>query len=141
MAGGRRASGMRQSSRCCPAVSLGCLPFYFSPARASGTNLSTQSSLETTNVSPSRTAARASTTAWPGQPARRHRNPLESVRLGEAVRQRKHAGLTVEPELLAHISPLGWGHILLTSEYRWPKLRHRPWRTIPPSTGIDPFML
>ena len=27
--------------------------------------------------------------------------------LGEAVRQRKHAGLTVEPELLAHISPLG----------------------------------
>ena len=27
--------------------------------------------------------------------------------LGEVVRQRKHAGLTVEPELLAHISPLG----------------------------------
>ena len=29
---------------------------------------------------------------------------------------RKHAGLTVEPELLAHISPLGWAHILLTGE-------------------------
>ena len=27
--------------------------------------------------------------------------------LGEAVRQRKHAGLTVAPEILAHISPLG----------------------------------
>ena len=49
-----------------------------------------------------------------------HRN---STHLGEAVRQRKHAGLTVEPELLAHISPLGWAHILLTGEYRWPKRR------------------
>ena len=41
-----------------------------------------------------------------------------TAHLGEAVRQRKHAGLTVEPELLAHISPLGWAHILLTGEYR-----------------------
>ena len=40
-----------------------------------------------------------------------------TAHLGEAVRQRKHAGLTVEPELLAHISPLGWAHILLTGEY------------------------
>ena len=32
-------------------------------------------------------------------------------------------GLTVEPGLLAHISPLGWAHILLTGEYRWPKRR------------------
>ena len=46
-----------------------------------------------------------------------------TVRLGEAVRQRKRAGLPVEPELLAHISPLGWGHILLTGEYRWPRRR------------------
>ena len=46
-----------------------------------------------------------------------------TAQLGEAVRQRKHAGLTVEPELLAHISPLGWAHILLTGEYRWPKRR------------------
>ena len=43
-----------------------------------------------------------------------------TVRLEAAVRQRKHAGLSVEPELLAHISPLGWAHILLTGEYRWP---------------------
>ena len=41
-----------------------------------------------------------------------------TVHLGEAVRQRKRAGLTVEPELLAHISPLGWAHVLLTGEYR-----------------------
>ena len=46
-----------------------------------------------------------------------------TAHLGEAVRQRKHADLTVEPELLAHISPLGWAHILLTGEYRWPKRR------------------
>ena len=30
-----------------------------------------------------------------------------TAHLGEAVRRRKHAGLTVEPELLAHFSPLG----------------------------------
>nr|WP_236730443.1 Tn3 family transposase [Pseudomonas savastanoi] len=30
-------------------------------------------------------------------------------------------GLDVPPELLAHISPLGWAHILLTGEYLWPK--------------------
>ncbi len=41
--------------------------------------------------------------------------------LGHAVAQRKQAGLPVPIELLAHISPLGWAHILLTGEYRWPK--------------------
>ena len=46
-----------------------------------------------------------------------------TAHLGEAVRQRKHSGLTVEPKLLAQISPLGWAHILLTGEYRWPKRR------------------
>ena len=46
-----------------------------------------------------------------------------TAHLDEAVRQRKLAGLTVDPELLAHISPLGWGHILLIGEYRWPKPR------------------
>ena len=47
----------------------------------------------------------------------------DTAQPGEAVRQRKLAGLTVEPEFLAHISPLGWGHIPLTGEYRWPKRR------------------
>ena len=46
-----------------------------------------------------------------------------TMRLGEAIRQRKRARLPVEPELLAHISPLGWAHILLTGEYRWPRKR------------------
>ena len=41
-----------------------------------------------------------------------------TAHLADAVAQRKHAGLPVEPELLAHISPLGWAHILLTGEYR-----------------------
>ena len=49
-----------------------------------------------------------------------------TAHLGEAVRQRQLVGLTVEPELLARISPLGWAHILLTGEYRWPK---RYWRS------------
>ena len=47
----------------------------------------------------------------------------DKAHLGEAVGRWKHAGLTVEPELLAHISSLGWAHILLTGEYRWPKRR------------------
>ncbi len=49
-----------------------------------------------------------------------------TVHLGQAVEQRRRAGLAVPPELLAHISPLGWAHILLTGEYRWPKNYGRP---------------
>ena len=41
--------------------------------------------------------------------------------LGQAVTRRKRDGLDCPPDLLAHISPLGWAHILLTGEYRWPK--------------------
>jgi TnpA family transposase len=40
--------------------------------------------------------------------------------LGKAVAQRKRAGLDCSAALLAHISPLGWAHILITGEYRWP---------------------
>ncbi|PTQ66296.1 TnpA family transposase [Celeribacter persicus] len=39
--------------------------------------------------------------------------------LGYAVNARERDGLDCSPELLAHISPLGWAHILLTGEYRW----------------------
>tara|TARA_R110002073_G_C9481751_1_gene580102 strand:- start:23 stop:2911 length:2889 start_codon:yes stop_codon:yes gene_type:complete len=39
--------------------------------------------------------------------------------LGHAVSARKRDGLDCAPELLSHISPLGWAHILLTGEYRW----------------------
>ena len=46
-----------------------------------------------------------------------------TARLGEAVAERQDAGLPVQPELLAHTSPLGWAHILLTGEYKWPKKR------------------
>ena len=41
--------------------------------------------------------------------------------LGQAVTRRKREGLDSPAHLLAHISPLGWAHILLTGEYRWPK--------------------
>ena len=42
-------------------------------------------------------------------------------RLGKTVAQRKRAGLDCPIELLPHISPLGWAHILITGEYRWHK--------------------
>ncbi len=41
--------------------------------------------------------------------------------LGKAVAQRKRAGLDCPIEILPHISSLGWGHILITGEYRWSK--------------------
>jgi hypothetical protein len=41
--------------------------------------------------------------------------------LGQAVAARKRAGQDFPQELLAHISPLGWAHILLTGEYMWKK--------------------
>lgn len=41
--------------------------------------------------------------------------------LGLAVASCRRDGLDVSPNLLAHISPLGWAHILHTGEYRWPK--------------------
>ena len=39
--------------------------------------------------------------------------------LGNAIASRKRDGLECPSKLLAHISPLGWAHILLTGEYRW----------------------
>ncbi len=41
--------------------------------------------------------------------------------LGHALAQRQCDGLECLPDLISHISPLGWAHILLTGEYRWPK--------------------
>ena len=39
--------------------------------------------------------------------------------LGQAVVALKCDGLDGPEELLGHISPLGWAHILLTGEYKW----------------------
>ena len=44
-----------------------------------------------------------------------------TAKLGDAVEARRKEGLSCPPELLSHISPLGWAHILLTGEYRWRK--------------------
>ncbi len=44
-----------------------------------------------------------------------------TLHLHDVVEARRRDGLDVPPELLAHISPLCWAHILLTGEYRWPK--------------------
>lgn len=43
-----------------------------------------------------------------------------TLKLGEAVKDRSQTGLPIPPELLAHVSPLGWEHINLIGEYRWP---------------------
>ena len=39
--------------------------------------------------------------------------------LEHIVRECAAAGQPPDPALLAHVSPLGWEHILLTGEYRW----------------------
>lgn len=44
-------------------------------------------------------------------------------RLGEIVDRMVTAGQAPPPDLLTHVSPLGWEHITLTGEYRWPGLR------------------
>ena len=41
-------------------------------------------------------------------------------KLGDAVFARQKAGLETPAEFLTHVSPLGWEHINLTGEYRWP---------------------
>ena len=41
--------------------------------------------------------------------------------LGKSIAKRRQAGIYDPEHLLPHVSPLGWGHILITGEYRWPK--------------------
>ena len=43
-------------------------------------------------------------------------------KLGDAAMQLAEAGSPPDPGLLRHVSPLGWEHINLTGEYRWPDL-------------------
>ena len=43
-----------------------------------------------------------------------------TLKLGEAVFAKREAGREVPAEFLTHVSPLGWEHINLTGEYRWP---------------------
>jgi TnpA family transposase len=43
-----------------------------------------------------------------------------TMKLSEIVDARSRRGHAPQPELLAHVSPLGWEHINLTGEYRWP---------------------
>ena len=57
---------------------FGLLAVNFSLARPSGTNLANRLSFGTTSVSSSRTVARASTTALPGQPVRRPSSSTEN---------------------------------------------------------------
>lgn len=44
-----------------------------------------------------------------------------TMKLGEVVAKQTREGKPLSPDLLAHVSPLGWEHINLTGEYRWPK--------------------
>lgn len=43
-----------------------------------------------------------------------------TIYLGKAVETLRKQGIEVDDKLLQHISPLGWEHIALTGEYRWP---------------------
>jgi hypothetical protein len=38
--------------------------------------------------------------------------------LGHVITSRRRAALDCSTDLVAHISPVGWAHILLTGEYR-----------------------
>ena len=51
-----------------------------------------------------------------------------TLKLGEAVFARREAGLEIPAKLVAHVSPLGWEHINLTGEYRWPGADRRTTR-------------
>ncbi|OCP24777.1 hypothetical protein BC361_19410 [Ensifer sp. LC54] len=44
-------------------------------------------------------------------------------KLGEIVAEQIASGEQIDLGLLPHVSPLGWEHITLTGEYRWPPLR------------------
>lgn len=39
--------------------------------------------------------------------------------LGRIIDEREEQGIIIPPEQLAHLSPLGWEHIILTGYYRW----------------------
>lgn len=39
--------------------------------------------------------------------------------LGRVIQDMRQTGITISPEQLAHISPLGWEHIILTGYYKW----------------------
>lgn len=43
-----------------------------------------------------------------------------TAQLGRIVTGMSSSGVAPDPALLAHVSPLGWEHIHLTGEYRWP---------------------
>ena len=45
-----------------------------------------------------------------------------SWKLGEVLGRMMEAGQAPAPDLLPHVSPLGWEHINLTGEYRWRSL-------------------
>jgi TnpA family transposase len=44
-------------------------------------------------------------------------------KLGKIVADQIAKGENIDASLLPHVSPLGWEHITLTGEYRWPPLR------------------
>lgn len=44
-------------------------------------------------------------------------------KLGEIVAEQIASEENIDTSLLPHVSPLGWEHITLTGEYRWPPLR------------------
>ncbi len=59
---------------------------------------------------------------------------------GRAVRERELADLDAPADLLAHVSPPGWAHILFTGECRWRRTVPRKAQSvISHRAGIDPM--
>ena len=49
---------------------------------------------------------------------------LNTVYLEQAVQALRDSGRNVDDKLLTHLSPLGWEHINLTSDYIWRQSKH-----------------
>ena len=63
-----------------------------------------------------------------------------TVYLERAVNALREHGVAIDPELLKHLSPIGWTHIALTGDYTWQahrrvaRGRFRPLRPIGPGS-------
>lgn len=61
-----------------------------------------------------------------------------TVYLARAIEELRNQGMEIPEELLPHLSPLGWEHVILTGDYVWDLRqgttmdRLRPLRKKPP---------
>jgi transposase len=58
-----------------------------------------------------------------------------TVYLDRAVRHLRAEGVVIPDEILAHVAPLGWEHIILVGDYLWNEIDKPRERFRPPRTG------